>query len=229
MKETSNFGGRIPVAMYVRYACVPAGSENRPTDQEKLIRRYASRHNMKIVAAYMDIGKSGLSPDGCDDLKRLMAEIQSGSAPFKAVLLPDITRWGRCWSPENCDYYEFACSSNGIDPIYIADGSTTDSGYLETVVRFFRRILDRRLKAGRHILQPETGVATGSFQDAMYVPMPTEHSQYPMLIQTAAMEAYAAQHNFDFVKTYTDSRRSFIPKVRAWLRKLMANVQSGRK
>ena len=42
-----------------------------------------------------DKGKSGLSIDGRDALKRLIADVEAGRANFETILVYDVSRWGR--------------------------------------------------------------------------------------------------------------------------------------
>jgi len=139
MKKTSDSGDRIPVAMYVRYACLPAGL--KPKVQQRLIRRYATRHNMKVVASYLDFGKSGFG--GRAGLKRLVADIQSGNASFKALLLSDVVRWGR--SAEEGAYYELICRNRAIDVVYVSErhGSIEGSLQINILVGALRRSFAR--------------------------------------------------------------------------------------
>ena len=63
---------------------------------------------------------------------------------------------------------------------------------------------------------------------AIYVRMSTEHQQYSIENQTAAMEAYAEKHGMDIVKTYADGGRSGLSlRGRAGLQALIADTQTG--
>lgn len=60
---------------------------------------------------------------------------------------------------------------------------------------------------------------------AQYLRMSTEHQQYSMLNQSAAIERYAQEHGFAVVKTYADAAKSgLVIKQRAGLRALLADV-----
>jgi hypothetical protein len=54
-------------------------------NQADAIREYAARRGIEIVRTYADQGKSGLSLDGRDALKRLIDDVQNGRADFGAV------------------------------------------------------------------------------------------------------------------------------------------------
>src|ERR1035437_5780481 len=65
---------------------------------------------------------------------------------------------------------------------------------------------------------------------AMYVRMSTDLQQYSIENQAAAMEKYAAAHNIEIVKTYTDGGKSGLStKGRGGLKRLIADVMAGTK
>src|SRR5258706_4771217 len=64
-------------------------------NQLHTIRRYAEQRGYTIVRVFEDSGRSGLRMDGRDGLKSLMLEVQSGAASFQAILVYDVSRWGR--------------------------------------------------------------------------------------------------------------------------------------
>ena len=64
-------------------------------NQLDTIRRYAEQRGYTIVRIFEDSGRSGLRMDGREGLKSLMQEVQSGTAGFQAILVYDVSRWGR--------------------------------------------------------------------------------------------------------------------------------------
>src|SRR3954469_13242753 len=64
-------------------------------NQADVIREYAQRRGYEIVRTYADEGKSGLRIEGRDALRRMLDDAQSGQADFQAVLVYDVSRWGR--------------------------------------------------------------------------------------------------------------------------------------
>jgi DNA invertase Pin-like site-specific DNA recombinase len=64
-------------------------------NQLDTIRRYAEQRGYTIIRVFEDSGRSGLNMDGRDGLNSLMLEVQSGSADFQAILVYDVSRWGR--------------------------------------------------------------------------------------------------------------------------------------
>jgi DNA invertase Pin-like site-specific DNA recombinase len=63
---------------------------------------------------------------------------------------------------------------------------------------------------------------------AIYVRMSTDHQKYSIENQSAAMESYAARHQMDVVKTYTDGGKSGLSiSGREGLQGLIADVKNG--
>lgn len=64
-------------------------------NQSDAIAAYAKDRNIEVVRKYADEGRSGLSLDNRDALQRLIHDVQSHRTDFDAVLVYDISRWGR--------------------------------------------------------------------------------------------------------------------------------------
>ena len=56
-------------------------------NQLDVIRKYAETRGLTILRTFKDSGRSGLRLDGREALQNLMAEVQSGQADFKAILV----------------------------------------------------------------------------------------------------------------------------------------------
>jgi DNA invertase Pin-like site-specific DNA recombinase len=82
-------------------------------NQADAIRQYAAHRGFDIIRTYADQGKSGLRLDGRDALKRLIADVESGIAEFKAILVYDVSRWGRFQDADESAYYEYICKRPG--------------------------------------------------------------------------------------------------------------------
>src|SRR4051812_933196 len=81
------------VAQYVRMS--KDDQDYSPFNQEEAIAAYAFAHNLEIVRTYVDEGRSGLHLDRRCGLKELLNDVQSRLADFSAVLVYDVSRWGR--------------------------------------------------------------------------------------------------------------------------------------
>src|ERR1700688_2190565 len=92
-------------AMYVRMST--DHQKYSTENQAEAIREYAVRRNIEIVKTYADEGKSGLSIEGRDALKSLIADVQTGAAGYNVILVLDVTRWGRFQDADESAYYEY--------------------------------------------------------------------------------------------------------------------------
>ena len=59
------------------------------------------------LSGHADEGKSGLSLDGRDALKRLIDDVQYGRTDFTTILVYDVSRWGRFQDTDESAYYEY--------------------------------------------------------------------------------------------------------------------------
>src|SRR5215472_1907947 len=78
-------------------------------NQSDAIRQYAENNNMRIVRTYSDAGKTGLTLASRPALRRLIEDVESGQADFSAVLVYDVSRWGRFQDADESAYYEYLC------------------------------------------------------------------------------------------------------------------------
>jgi DNA invertase Pin-like site-specific DNA recombinase len=90
-------------------------------NQLDTIRRYAEQRGYTIVRIFEDSGRSGLRMDGREGLKSLMQEVQSSTANFKAILVYDVSRWGRFQDADEGAYHEHVCSRAGIRVHYCGE------------------------------------------------------------------------------------------------------------
>ena len=72
-------------AMYVRMST--DHQKYSTENQSDAIKEYAVRYGIEIIQTYTDSGKSGLKLEGRDALKRLIDDVESGTAPFKVILV----------------------------------------------------------------------------------------------------------------------------------------------
>lgn len=126
-------------AMYVRMST--DHQKYSTENQADIIREYAARHNMEVVETYADAGKSGLTFDGRDALKRLIRDVESGLIGFSAILVLDVTRWGRFQDADESAYYEYICRRAGIEVIYVAEQFENDGSPVSTIVKGVKRAM----------------------------------------------------------------------------------------
>ena len=64
-------------------------------NQKAAIAAYATAEGFEIVRSYADAGKSGVTTKRRSGLSELLADVVSGNAEFKTILVLDVSRWGR--------------------------------------------------------------------------------------------------------------------------------------
>jgi DNA invertase Pin-like site-specific DNA recombinase len=80
-------------AQYVRMST--EHQQYSPENQLEVILQYAASHGMEIVQAYSDHGRSGLNIAGREGCNRLMSNVENNQANCSALLVYDVSRWGR--------------------------------------------------------------------------------------------------------------------------------------
>ncbi len=125
-------------------------------NQSDAIKHYAEQRGIEIIRTYSDEGKSGLRIQGRDGLKQLIDDIQSGKADFEAVLVYDISRWGRFQDADESAYYEYICKRAGISVIYCAEQFENDGSPVSTIVKGVKRAM-----AGEYSRELSQKVFTG--------------------------------------------------------------------
>jgi len=129
----------VAAALYVRAS---TEHQNYSTNhQEAALRDYAAQHDLDVVAVYRDEGRSGLSLDGRSGLLALLNDVQSGDALYSAVLVYDVSRWGRFQDVDESAYYEYACRRAGISVAYCAEPFENDGSPLATLLKGLKRAM----------------------------------------------------------------------------------------
>lgn len=104
-------------------------------NQAAKIADYARQRNIDIVRTYADEGKSGVSITGRMALQTLIADVESGDADFKTILVYDVSRWGRFQDADESAYYEYICRRAGIAVAYCAEQFENDGSPVSTIVK----------------------------------------------------------------------------------------------
>lgn len=110
-------------------------------NQADAIRAYAAQHGFEIVRTYADAGKSGLRLEGREALQRLIRDVETGEADFEAVLVYDVSRWGRFQDADESAYYEYICRRADIRVLYCAEQFENDGSPVATIVKGVKRAM----------------------------------------------------------------------------------------
>jgi DNA invertase Pin-like site-specific DNA recombinase len=125
-------------------------------NQSEIIQRYAKERGIEIVRTYADHGKSGLRIDGRGALKQLIDDVRTGRADYTAVLVYDVSRWGRFQDADESAYYEFICKEAGIIVHYCAEQFENDGSLSATIIKSMKRAM-----AGEYSRELSVKVFTG--------------------------------------------------------------------
>jgi predicted site-specific integrase-resolvase len=131
-----------PIIVAAEYVRMSTEHQKYSTEnQSDGIRRYAEQRGITIVRTYADHGKSGLRVDGRDALKRLIADVQTGTVDFTTILVYDVSRWGRFQDADESAYYEFICKEAGITVHYCAEQFENDGSLSATIIKGMKRAM----------------------------------------------------------------------------------------
>ena len=110
-------------------------------NQMDVVKEYAQRREFAIVREYSDEGKSGLNIQGRESLGRMIRDVESGQIDFSAILVYDISRWGRFQDADESAYYEYICRRAGVSVHYCAEQFENDGSPVSTIVKGVKRAM----------------------------------------------------------------------------------------
>jgi DNA invertase Pin-like site-specific DNA recombinase len=138
-KTTEDGATLAPAVEYVRMS---TEHQRYSTDnQHEAIQRYADKRGYEIVRTFADEGKSGLRLDGREALKELLREVESKTANFAAILVYDVSRWGRFQDPDEAAAIELRCKKAGIAVHYCAEQFENDGSIGSSIIKTVKRAM----------------------------------------------------------------------------------------
>lgn len=129
----------LRVAEYVRMST--DHQKYSTENQAQVIRQYAKARGYEIVRSYADAGKSGLSLGGRDALQQLLEDVQTGDIDFSAVLVYDVSRWGRFQDADESAFHEYVCKRAGVTIHFCAEQFENDGGLAATMIKGMKRVM----------------------------------------------------------------------------------------
>lgn len=152
LSPTQGVGKRA--AQYVRMST--EHQQYSTSNQADVIAEYAKRRGFEIVKTYADEGRSGLNVAGRVALRGLIDDVLSGNASYSAILVYDVSRWGRFQDADESAYYEYLCKRAGIEVHYCAEQFENDGGPTSTIIKSVKRAM-----AGEYSRELSTKVFKG--------------------------------------------------------------------
>ena len=94
---------------------------------------------MEVVRTYADHGKSGLDLSTRSGLKQLLADAVVPDPGFQAVLVYDVSRWGRFQNPDQGASYEYMLEMAHIRIHYCAEQFQNDGTLASSILKTLKR------------------------------------------------------------------------------------------
>lgn len=129
----------VPAAQYLRVST--EHQQYSLENQSIAIRSYAARMGFTVICTYADEGKSGLALKRREGLQHLLRDVVSGIADYEAILVYDVSRWGRFQDADEAAHYEFICRQAGICIHYCAEQFGNDSSLPNSLMKTLKRVM----------------------------------------------------------------------------------------
>jgi len=129
----------MPVAQYLRMSTDQ--QQYSLLNQAAAIAKYAELKNFTVVKTYDDAGRSGLVLRERPGLRALLRDVVSPEVPYKAILVYDVSRWGRFQDNDESAAYEFICRSAGVPVHYCAEQFANDLSIPSSVMKALKRAM----------------------------------------------------------------------------------------
>lgn len=129
----------VPVAQYLRMST--ERQEYSIPNQTQAIATYAYKHGFTVVETYSDPASSGVLFRRRKGLQKLIRDIVQGQARFRAVLVYDVSRWGRFQDTDESAHYEYLCKSAGVRVHYCAESFSNDDSLPSSILKSLKRAM----------------------------------------------------------------------------------------
>jgi len=129
----------VPAAQYLRMST--EHQQYSFANQEAAIAKYAAQNGFRIVHTYRDSGRSGVNLRQRPALRALLEDVKLGRAPYKAVLVYDVSRWGRFQDTDEAASYEFICKKSGISLHYCTEQFANDGTPSSSMMKMLKRAM----------------------------------------------------------------------------------------
>ncbi|MFZ0523165.1 MAG: recombinase family protein [Candidatus Acidiferrales bacterium] len=129
----------VPAAQYLRMST--EHQQYSIEGQSAAIQVYGRLHNFEVVQTYADNAKSGVSLKHRHGLQQLLQDVVRGTHVYKAVLVYDVSRWGRFQDTDESAHYEFLCKSAGVPIHYCAETFANDGTLPSLIMKALKRTM----------------------------------------------------------------------------------------
>lgn len=105
------------------------------------IEAYCRDHQCELVRIYSDAGRSGLTAKRRPGLTTLIDDAKRGGLPFSAVIVLDVSRWGRFQNVDEGAYFEHILKRAGAPVRYCAEAFENDGSPGSTIIKAVKRAM----------------------------------------------------------------------------------------
>jgi DNA invertase Pin-like site-specific DNA recombinase len=128
----------VPAAQYVRRST--EHQQYSLENQSLAIEAYAESHGFRVVLTYFD-AKTGLVFKQRGGLRQMLQDVVAGGVPYRAILVYDVSRWGRFQDTDEAAHYEFLCKSVGVPVHYCAETFANDGTFPSLIMKALKRTM----------------------------------------------------------------------------------------
>lgn len=129
----------VPAVQYLRMST--EHQQYSLENQSVAIQRYAESHGFEVVRTYTDEAKSGVVLKQRPGLRQLLRDVVSGTVNYSAILVYDVSRWGRFQDMDESAHYEFLCKSAGVPVHYCAEQFSNDGTMPSLIMKALKRTM----------------------------------------------------------------------------------------
>lgn len=139
-------------------------------NQREVIAIWAEARGMQIVATYEDPGRSGLTLIGRPALRQLIADAMATPRAFDAILVYDVSRWGRFQDADESAHLEYLCRSAGVTVHYCAEPFFNDGSTMANLCKVMKRALaaEYSRELSEKVRQGKARLASHGFHQGSY-------------------------------------------------------------
>ncbi len=130
---------KVPAAQYLRMST--EHQQYSLENQTETIDKYATSQNFVVLKTYSDAARSGLRLKNREGLKELLRDVVEGKSSFRAILVYDVSRWGRFQDTDESAHYEYLCKSSGVPVHYCAEQFANDNSVASSILKALKRTM----------------------------------------------------------------------------------------
>ncbi len=129
----------VPAAQYLRMST--EDQKYSLDNQAAAIQKYAELYGFSIIQTYSDTAKSGVVLRNRAALQQLLQDVVGGKHTYRAILVYDVSRWGRFQDADEAAHYEFLCKSAGVPVHYCAETFANDGTLPSMIMKSLKRTM----------------------------------------------------------------------------------------